>query len=160
MIRMMMWSNDTQDVDFKGLMHDFVKFYTNRPATTEDFKLAVEQHMNASMNLTGDGKMDWFFDEYVYGTALPTEKLGYAFSNAPDGSIVLNFKVEQSGVDQHFRVAVPIYIELADGGIFRVGSVPLTGNTAFENQVTLHGLKTKPKRAMLNYYHDVLCNQN
>lgn len=160
MIRMMMWNNDTQDADFKKLMHDFVQFYTNRPATTEDFKLAVEQHMNSSMNLTGDGKMDWFFDEYVYGTALPTEKLGYTFSNAPDGSIVLNFKVEQSGVDQHFRMAIPIYIELADGGIFRVGSVPLTGNTSFENQVTLNGLKIKPKRAMINYYHDVLCNQN
>jgi len=160
MIRMMMWNNDTQDADFKKLMHDFVQFYTNRPATTEDFKLAVEQHMNSSMNLTGDGKMDWFFDEYVYGTALPNEKLGYTFSNAPDGSLALNFRVEQSGVDQHFRMAIPLYIELADGGIFRVGSVPLTGNTTFENQVTLTGLKSKPKRAMINYYHDVLCNQN
>lgn len=24
----------------------------------------------------------------------------------------------------------------------------------------LRGLKTKPKRAMINYYHDVLCTQN
>jgi hypothetical protein len=158
MIRMMMWNNETQDADFKKLMHDFVKLYTNRPATTEDFKTAVEQHMNSSMNLTGDGKMDWFFDEYVYGTALPTEKLGYTFSSAPDGSVILNFKVEQSGVDQHFRMTIPIYLELADGGIARVGSIPLTGTTTFENQITLRGLKTRPKRAMINYYHDVLCN--
>ena len=156
----MMWSNDTQDADFKQLMHDFVQIYTNHPATTEDFKLTVEKHMNPSMNLAGDGKMDWFFDEYIYGTALPGEKLGYTFSNAPDGSVALNFKVEQSGVDPHFRMLIPLYIELAEGGIFRIGSVPLTGNTTFENQVVLHGLKAKPKRAMINYYHDVLCAQS
>jgi len=157
---MMMWSNDTQDADFKKLMHDFVQFYTNRPATTEDFKSAVELHMMPAMNLTGDGKMDWFFNEYVYGTALPTEKFSYSFSNAPDATPILNFKIEQSGVDSDFRMTIPVYIELPGGGAYRVGSVPLTGNTTFENQVTLHGLKSKPKRAMINYFHDVLCVQN
>jgi peptidase M1-like protein len=160
MIRMMMWSNDRQDADFKGLMHDFVQVYTNHPATTEDFKLAVEQHMNPSMNLTGDGKMDWFFNGYVYGTALPNEKFSHSFSNAPDGTPILNFKVEQSGVDSTFRMSVPVYIELPDGGAYRVGAVPLTGNTTVENQIVLRGLKSKPKRAMINYYHDVLCIQN
>jgi len=160
MIRMMMWSNDTQDADFKKLMHDFLRTYTNRPATTEDFKQAVEEHMLPSMNLAGDGKMDWFFNEYVYGTALPTEKFSHSFSNAPDGTPILSFKIEQSGVDSDFRMAIPVYIELPDGGAFRVGSVPLTGNTTFENQITLRGLKSKPKRAMINYFHDVLCLQN
>lgn len=160
MIRMMMYDNDRQDADFKKLMHDFLRFYTNKPATTEDFKRAVEQHMTPSMNLTGDGKMDWFFNEYVYGTALPNEKFGYTFSNAPDGSVSLNFKVEQSGVDSSFKMTIPIYIELAEGGVFRVGSIPLTGNTSFENQTVLRGLKTRPKRAMINYFHDVLCTQN
>lgn len=160
MIRMMMWDNDTQDAAFKKLMHDFVENFTNHPATTGDFKLAVEMHMSPSMNLTGDGKMDWFFDEYVYGTALPNEKFSYTFSNGPDGSVGLSFKLEQSGVDPKFRMTIPIYLELSDGGIARVGSVPLTGNTTFENQIALRGLKIKPKRAMINYYHDVLCNQN
>jgi len=160
MIRMMMWSNDTQDADFKKLMHNFLRTYTNRPATTEDFKQAVEEHMLPSMNLAGDGKMDWFFNEYVYGTALPTEKFSHSFSNAPDGTPILSFKIEQSGVDSDFRMAIPVYIELPDGGAFRVGSVPLTGNTTFENQITLRGLKSKPKRAMINYFHDVLCLQN
>jgi len=160
MIRMMMWDNEKQDADFKKMMHDFVKFYTSRPATTEDFKKAVEQHMLPSMNLTADGKMNWFFDEYVYGTTLPNEKFGYTFGNDSDGSVSISFKVEQSNVDSKFRMTIPIYIELADGGIFRVGNVTLTGNTSFENKTVLRGLKTKPKRAMINYYHDVLCTQN
>ena len=116
--------------------------------------------MTPAMNLTRDGKMDWFFDEYVYGTALPNEKFGYTFGNDSDGSVSLRFKLEQSNVDQKFRMTIPIYIELADGGIARIGSVPLTGNTTFENNVVLRGLKARPKRAMINYYHDVLCTQN
>jgi hypothetical protein len=160
MIRAMMWDNERLDADFKNLMRDFVKSYTGRPATTQDFKRAVEQHITPPMNLTGDGKMDWFFNEYVYGTALPNEKFGYTFSNAPDGSVSLSFKVEQSGVDPSFKMTIPIYIELAEGGAFRVGSIPLTGNAAFEKQTVLRGLKTKPKRAMINYFHDVLCTQN
>jgi len=160
MIRMMMWNNDRQDADFKKLMHDFVQAYTNRPATTEDFKAAVEEHITPSMNLTRDGKMDWFFNEYVYGTALPNEKFTSSFSAAPDGTPILNFRIEQSGVDGDFRMPIPIYVELAGGGIARIGAIPMTGNTTFENQVTLRGLTAKPKRAMINYYHDVLCAQN
>jgi len=160
MIRMMLWDSERQDADFKKLMHDFVQTFANRPATTEDFKAAVEEHMTPAMNLTRDGKMDWFFDEYVYGTALPNEKFGYTFGNDSDGSVSLRFKLEQSNVDQKFRMTIPIYIELADGGIARIGSVPLTGNTTFENNVVLRGLKARPKRAMINYYHDVLCTQN
>jgi aminopeptidase N len=160
MVRMMMWDNERRDADFKKLMHDFVQTYTNRPATTEDFKQAVEEHMTPGMNLTGDGKMDWFFDEYVYGTALPNEKFGSTFGNDADGSVSISFKVEQSNVDDKFRMTIPVYIELADGNIFRVGSVPLTGNTSFDTKTVLRGLKTRPKRAMINYYHDVLCTQN
>ena len=159
MVRMMMWSNDTGDQNFKELMHDFVRSYTNRPATTEDFKFAVEQHMIPSMNLTGDSKMDWFFNEYVYGTALPNEKFTGSFSNSPDGTVVLNFAIDQSNVTDSFRMTIPIYIELANGQVARVGSVPLVGNTRFENQVVLRGMSQKPKRAMINYFHDVLCTQ-
>ena len=159
MVRMMMWSNETGDQNFKELMRDFVRSYTNRPATTEDFKFALEQHMIPSMNLTGDSKMDWFFNEYVYGTALPNEKFTSSFSNSPDGTVVLNFAIEQSNVTESFRMPIPIYIELANGQVARVGSAPLVGNTRFENQIVLRGISQKPKRAMINYFHDVLCAQ-
>ncbi|MGH9713220.1 MAG: hypothetical protein ACRD5M_07970 [Candidatus Acidiferrales bacterium] len=158
MIRMMLWDNERHDADFKKLMHDFVQTYTNRPATTEDFKAVVEQHMIPAMDLAGDGKMDWFFDEYVYGNSFPNEKFRYSFSTAPDGAAVLNFKIEQSGVEPLFRMIIPVYIKRPDGNALRVASVPLTGNTRFESQITLTG--PKPKRAMINYFHDVLCTQN
>jgi len=65
MIRMMMWSSKTGDENFRTLMQDFVKTYSGKAATTEDFKAMVERHMTAEMDLEGNRRMDWFFNEYV-----------------------------------------------------------------------------------------------
>jgi hypothetical protein len=159
MIRMMLWSGKAGDNDFKALMQDFVKNYAGRSATTEDFKAMVEKHMTAQMNLMGDGKMDWFFNEYVYGTALPAYALASSITNQPDGTPVLNLKITQSNVDPNFRMLVPVYLEFADGRIGMLGRATLVGNTDVEQQVPLRGLKSPPKRALLNYYNDVLCSK-
>jgi hypothetical protein len=159
MIRMLYWTNETGDATFKKMMHDFVQSYSGRAATTEDFKAAVEKYMQPSFNVAGDGKMDWFFNEYVYGTALPKYKFDYSFSDGSGGAMQLHVKLEQSGFDPSFRMLVPIYIELADGHPFRVGTAPLIGNSSFERDIALRGLSQKPKRAMINYFHDVLCTQ-
>ena len=68
MIRMMMRDNRSGDQRFKETMQDFVKLTANKAATTEDFKAMVEKHMTRDMDLEGNHKMDWFFNEYVYGT--------------------------------------------------------------------------------------------
>lgn len=157
MIRMMMWDRQTGDANFKALMQDFVKAYAGRAATTEDFKATVEKHMSPEMNLTGDGKMDWFFNQYVYGTLLPTYAMSSSFSTDPDGTIVLNFKLSQSDVDDSFQMLVPLYLEFPNRGVTMLGRARLIGNTAFEKRVPLRGLKEMPKRLILNRYDDVLC---
>jgi hypothetical protein len=55
---------------------------------------------------------------------------------------------------------VPIYLELADGGIYTLGRARLTGNKTVEQKVPIKGLKAKPRRAVLNYYDDVLASAN
>ncbi len=160
MIRMMMYSNQTGDQNFKETMHDFSKTYSGSAATTEDFKATVEKHMTVDMQRIGDGKMDWFFDEYVYGTALPTYKLDSNFEKNADGDVVFAFKVTQSGVDDKFRMLVPVYLELADGRTIKLGHVTVIGNSSIDVKVPLKGVKDTPHRAMLNYYDDVLASAN
>ena len=160
MLRMMMHDNRTGDQHFKELMQDFVKTYSGRSATTEDFKAMVEKHMTPDMDMEGSHRMDWFFNEYVYGTQLPSYKSDASFDIGPDGDVVMSLKVTQSGVDDKFRMLVPVYLELADGNIFFLGRARLTGNTSFEQKITVKGLKTKPRRAVLNYYDDVLASPN
>ena len=158
MLRMMMHDRQTGDQQFKQMMQDFVKTYSGKAATTEDFKAIVEKHMTREMDLEGNHKMDWFFNEYVYGTQLPSYKLDSSFETGSDGDIVLNFKLSQSNVEDKFRMLVPIYLEMPDGNFAFLGRAHITGNTSFEQKVPLKGLKTKPKRAMLNYYDDVLAS--
>jgi hypothetical protein len=158
MIRMMMWDQKTGDQNFKDAMQDFVKTYSGKAATTEDFKAMMEKHMTAAMDLEGNHRLDWFFNEYVYGTALPTYKIDSTFSKDANGDVVLGFKITQSGVDDKFRMLVPIYLELADGRTVNLGHARLTGNSSVDQKVPLKGLKDVPKRALVNYNDDVLAS--
>ena len=160
MIRMMMHDNKTGDQHFKETMQDFVKTYSGKAASTEDFKAILEKHMTPDMDAEGNHRMDWFFNEYIYGTQLPTYHLDSSFDTGPDGDVIFNLKLTQSGVDEHFRMPVPIYLELADGNIFFLGRARITGNSSVEQKVPLKGLKTKPRRAIVNYYDDVLASPN
>jgi hypothetical protein len=155
MIRMMMWDRRTGDDNFKATMQDFVKTYTNH-ASTEDFKAMIEKHMTPDMDLQGNHRMDWFFNQYVYGTALPSYKLTESFDKDSSGDVVFNLKLTQSNVDEKFRMLVPIYLELADGRVMHLGRARVNGNTSIEQKIPLKGLKDTPKRALLNYYDDVL----
>jgi aminopeptidase N len=160
MVRMMMWDRRTGDQNFKATMQDFAKTYAGRAATTEDFKAMVEKHMTPEMDLEGNHRMDWFFNEYVYGTALPTYKMDSSFETGADGDVVFGFKVTQSNVDEKFRMLVPIYLELADGRVVNLGRARLAGNTSVEQKVPLKGVKDKPRRALVNYNNDVLASPN
>jgi aminopeptidase N len=153
MIRMMMWNRDTADARFKAMLRDFIATHRNGPVTTEDFKAAVEKHMVPEMNLDGNGTMDWFFRQYVYGTALPTYKLEQTVASK-DGQTLLSLKITQSGVHDGFKMPVPLYVELTDGRVVRLGSATMVGNKTIEQQVPLGNIPVK--RALLNYYYDVL----
>lgn len=158
MIRMMMHDRQTGDKQFKEMMQDFVNTYRGKAATTEEFKALVEKHMTPDMDAEGNRKMDWFFNEYVYGTQLPTYKIDYSFDTGADGSIVMSLNVTQSGVDDKFRMVVPVYLELDDGRIAFLGRMRMVGNKSEGAKVPLKGLKNKPRRAIINYYDDVLAS--
>ena len=160
MIRMMMYDRQTGDKQFKVMMQDFVNTYRGKAATTEDFKAVVEKHMTSDMDTEGNHKMDWFFNEYVYGTQLPSYKLDYSFDTGADGSIVMSLNITQSGVDDQFRMVVPVYLELDDGKIVFLGRMRVVGNSSSPAKVPLKGLKAKPRRAIINYSDDVLASPN
>lgn len=158
MIRMMMWDRSTGDDNFKAMMQDFVKTYSGKTASTEDFKGILEKHMNGDMKRAGKGSMDWFFDDYVYGTQIPSYQFTSSFDNDAENNIVLSIKLTQSNVDDHFRMLVPLYLEMADGHMMLLGRANLAGNQTMEQKIPLKGLKDKPRRALINYMDDVLAS--
>ena len=155
MIRMMMWDNKTGDQLFMQTMQDFVKTYADRPATTEDFKAMVEKHMTAEMDLDHNHKMDWFFNEYVYGTELPSYSVDSSFAPGANGVTVIKLQVKQMNVDPSFKMMVPVYVQYANGKVFRLGMLKLIGDQTFAHEIPVK-LPEAPKAVLLNYYDDVL----
>ena len=150
MLRMMMYSQSRGgDAQFQAMMKDFVQTHFNKDVSTEDFKAIVEKHMTQEMNVNNNGKMDWFFDEWVYGTQVPAYKLEYNVSS--DGMI--NAKITQSGVSDDFVMLVPLYIDMGKGWA-KLGSARITGNSS----VDIKGLKLPavPKRVAICAMNDVL----
>jgi aminopeptidase N len=150
MLRMMMYAqNKGGDVRFQEMMKDFVKTHFNHAVSTEDFKAIVEKHMTPEMNVTGNGKMDWFFNQWVYGTQVPAYKLEYKV--ASDGT--LSGKVTQSGVSDDFVMLVPLYIDMGKGWA-KLGAARMTGNTSIE--IKDIKLPAVPKRVAVCAMNDVL----
>jgi hypothetical protein len=152
MLRQMMWDRQNGDANFQAMMQDFVREHLNRNATTESFQRVVEKHMTPVMNVDGNGKMDWFFSEWIYGTAVPKYTLDYTVTPADGGKFLLKGQLTQADVPADFRMPVPIYIDF-DGNIARLGQARMIGSTSLPIQVEL---PKKPKRVMVNHYHDVL----
>ncbi|MCU1311954.1 MAG: Aminopeptidase N-like protein [Candidatus Angelobacter sp.] len=156
MVRMMMWDKNKGDDLFRDMMRDFVITYMNKPASTEDFKAMVEKHMTPQMDLDRNHKMDWFFNPYVYGTELPGYSLDQSINGNVGSDLNLKIKITQKNVSDGFKMLVPLYLELANGQVVKLGIVPIQGNNSIEQAIPLAVLKDRPKRAMINYYNDVL----
>jgi hypothetical protein len=159
MIRSMMWTNQYGDARFINTMHDFIDTYRMKAATTEDFKAIVEKHMSPQMDIMKNHTMDWFFNEYVYGTELPNYHLEQQI-NASGDTPTLHFRLTQSGVSPTFKMIVPFYLEFVDGRIFHWASAVITGDSAIDQTVPLPKTPSPLKRILINYNYDVLCTEN
>ncbi len=159
MLRMMNWNGRDGDQWLQTTLRDFVETYRSKPATTEDFKAILEKHMNRTMDLDGNQRMDWFFNEYVYGTALPHYSFAADISQNSDGAMA-HIKLTQSNVTDSFKMPVAIYAELADGRVVKIASAPMAGNATIDRTVKLPPSPSPLKRLMINYYNDVLCTQD
>jgi aminopeptidase N len=144
----------TEDPDkaFIEMMHDFVESHRDRPASTESFKAIAEKHMTKLMDLGGNGKLDWFFDEWVYGTQIPRYKFEYELSSAEGGKAKVHMTLTQSDVDDKFAMLVPVFADFGSGMV-RIGQLGIRGNATRNAEVVL---PTKPKKIALNAYREVL----
>jgi aminopeptidase N len=156
MLRMLMLDGHAANPDekFMALMKDYTATYAGKLATTADFQKIVEKHMVPALNATGDGKMDWFFQQWVYGTEVP--RYVADLDVKPEGAEYhITGKITQEGVSPTFRALVPVYVEFEKGEKARVGMVPLMGDTSKPVDLKLQ-LPKKPKRALVNGRGEVL----
>lgn len=151
MIRQMMFDQSSGgDKRFMTMMQDFIRSHYNQDVSTEDLKQIVEKYMTKPMDLDGNGKMDWFFNEYVYGTEMPSYRLEYQLGN---GGTTISGRITQSGVSDNFKMLVPVYVDYGKGFV-RMGSATVIGSSSVDLKDVR--LPRAAKRAALCALDDVL----
>jgi hypothetical protein len=126
MLRMMLADTTKPDPDvrFEAMMHDFCKTFDNKAASTEDFKAIAEKYMTAAMDLEHNHKLNWFFNQYVYGTGIPHYDFHYDVQSA-NGQWTLSGTLRRSGVADTWMDMVPVFVE-RDGKQVRLGLINTT----------------------------------
>jgi hypothetical protein len=157
MLRMVMREENAPDPDrrFKAMMADFVKTWSGRNPSTDDFKAIAERHITRDMNLAGDGTLDYFFDQWVHGTDIPALTSSIQATDLGKGRYQVAGTITQSGVPAEFRTRVPIYIDFGDDRMGFLGSIAVTGSSTQKLSVVAN-LPQKPRRVVINAHHDVL----
>jgi len=145
--------NPDPDHLFKAMMQDYCKTFDNKAASTEDFKGIVEKHMTRGMDLEGNRKMDWFFNEYVYGTGMPQYSFHVTLTPTAGGKTSVTGSLERTGVPEPWKDVVPLYAHMGDK-VVRLGTLGATHSTEPLKFV----LDGKIDKLTINDYEDVLAD--
>jgi len=154
-LRSMLLDPQTKPMDarFIAMMKEFCQTYHNQPASTEDFKAIAEKHMLPVMDLEGNGRLDWFFGQYVYRTGVPKYEFKYAVEPAGEGKWKVSGKITPRTVPPGWVDILRLYIQ-AGGRTGRLGWLRATHQeTPFE-----FTLPMKPEKLSLNNNEDTIAD--
>jgi hypothetical protein len=158
MLRMAMQDPSNQkapDARFAAMMTDFATTYAGKNPSTRDFQQIAEKHAPQSMRLTEDGKLDWFFNQWVYGTSIPRYETKLSVTDIGGGKYRIAGTIAQSMVEDDFVGVVPIYVNFDKGAMARLASAPIAGNNTREISFEV-ALPRVPKSVTINNNHDIL----
>jgi hypothetical protein len=145
-------SGGNPDQAFIDMMHDFMEKHRETPASTESFKAVAEKHMTKQMDLQQNGRLDWFFREWVWGTPVPRYNFKYEVQPADVGKFRIHMEITQSEVDGNFAMLVPVFADFGQGMV-RLSQVAVAGNSTR----TMNFLVDRqPKKVALNSYKEIL----
>lgn len=149
MLRMLMEdpSAKNSDARFIAMMREFVSTYTAKNASTADFQRVVEKHAQQPM--------DWFFNEWVYGTEVPHYEFSYDLKDAGQGKTTLRVSLAQSGVSDDFSMRVPLYLYV-NGSARRLGFLTIKGSSGFSHDILL---PLRPEKVTIDEGHSLLCTE-
>ena len=96
------------DRQFLAMLGELRRQYEYRTVSTDQFRQLARKFLPPE---SSDDGLESFFDEWVYGTGIPTLRLKYSVSGkAP--AVKLSGTVEQSDVDEGFSALVPIEVQV------------------------------------------------
>jgi len=145
MLRVLLTDQETGSDDrFEAMIKDFYTTYYGRNATTQQFMAVVEKHAGIPM--------DWFFEEWVDGSAIPRYTFSHVVEPLPDGQYRVRVRVRQDRVPEGFQMIVPIFLDFGLGGYAYVNILVEGSETVTE----LPLLPAEPEEVVFNPFESVL----
>jgi len=129
---------------FFKMLRDFVAAYRDRNPSTDDFARFAANYMSPAMDLDHNRRLDWFFDDWVRGTGIPTYEIE-AKVRAAANRFVVEGTIQPSNVRPEFEMLVPV---VAHSGKVKtlLGEVPVTDAGGHFKFVT----SSKPSRVTID----------
>ena len=154
MLRQMLRQPDSRDPDarFTALLHTLAVKYAQKPLSTEQLQKEVEAVMTPRMDLEGGHSMEWFFEEYVRGTAIPRYKVEFSSHHTEKG-IQVRGKLFQFGVPRSFIAPVPLYVSAGPGRSVYLGTVVTSGEETSFSFIS----KVEPHKVLIDPQSSLLC---
>jgi len=145
MLRTMLRLKTHNDDVFIKILRDFVKEYSGKNASTADFQKIVEKD--------APGNWSYFFDAWVYDSAIPTLRWSYKIEPNATGGAKMTVTVKRSDVRDDFMMAAPIRVEF-DGNRAGTFFMPIRKN---EETVTQE-FPAVPRKVIFAPDHSLLAN--
>jgi aminopeptidase N len=133
MLRMMMRQNGPNpDAKFLAMLQEFAEMYDGRAVSTWDFQHVAEKY--------AEFKLDWFFEQWVFGTGVPSYSADYKIEGSGD-VFSIEGTITQTDVPDGFVMPVPVYADGQYLGKVQVGEAD--GQFKFR-------LSKKPERFLID----------
>jgi hypothetical protein len=114
--------NEVADEPFVRALRQLIERYQGRSITTREFLQPFEDELPRSLWYEGRKSLDWFYQGWVNGTAIPHFELrGVRYSNKPGGTAISG-TILQKDAPEDLVTSVPVYASVA-GRMVSLGRV-------------------------------------
>ncbi|HXW18596.1 MAG TPA: M1 family aminopeptidase, partial [Candidatus Acidoferrales bacterium] len=140
------------DAKFEQALRSVLEDHRYQPMTTEDFQRGIEKRITPAMDLEGNHRLDWFFEEWVRETGIPHYSV--EFQTRPRGQeFLITGKLKQDRVPEYFTESVPLYATHSGAKPTYLGTVTTTGpQTAFHFVAA-----ARPGKIIIDPQSTILC---
>jgi hypothetical protein len=109
MLRNLMLDHDNRSEElFDGFMKVLFERFKDHTISTDEFQALLETYLQTDMT--------WFFEQWVYGTDIPTYRFAYTTEELPGGEVRMRVRVRQEDVPESFMMPVPVLLDFGEDG--------------------------------------------
>jgi len=142
------------EVRFQNFLKELMESFAGRLLSTEDLRRFAEKHMPKAIDLEGNRTLDWFFEEWVYDSGIPTYRISYSIAPLKEGRCLVKGKILQEDVPESFAMPVEVFAHFPAEKVVKLGRVDVSG----KETIFRFTLATKPQRISLDRNNQILCN--